>query len=95
MGVNFRTRSVASVLYGGISFATPSQDMMGDQATQGSEFTLHSESKTEWFDWRPSIPLPYQYSFAIKEACVIDAFRNCAQTSLYTYIGKGFIGHFA
>ncbi|MEZ5528342.1 MAG: MlaD family protein [Porticoccaceae bacterium] len=57
-GVNIRTQSVESVLSGGISFATPPQDMMGEQATEGSEFTLHSEPKTEWFDWRPSIPLP-------------------------------------
>ena len=55
-GVQMKVESLRSVLSGGIAFATPDKNM-GDQAQNGSEFVLHDDSKKEWFDWAPKIPI--------------------------------------
>jgi paraquat-inducible protein B len=55
-GVQLKVESFRSLLAGGIGFATPEQDM-GDQATDGSQYVLHDESKKEWLDWAPKIPI--------------------------------------
>jgi paraquat-inducible protein B len=55
-GVQMKVESLRSLLSGGIAFATPDKNM-GDQAQNGSEFVLHDDSKKEWLDWAPKIPI--------------------------------------
>ncbi len=55
-GVQMKVESLRSMLSGGIAFATPDKNM-GDQAQNGSEFVLHDDSKKEWLDWAPKIPI--------------------------------------
>jgi paraquat-inducible protein B len=56
-GVQLRTDSLASVLEGGISFATPAAPLMGKPALPGQTFMLHAEPKDEWLQWAPKIAL--------------------------------------
>jgi len=55
-GVQLKVESFRSLLAGGVGFATPEENM-GNQAVEGTEFELHDESKKEWLDWAPKIPI--------------------------------------
>jgi len=55
-GVQMKVDSLRSLLSGGVAFATPEKNM-GDQAQNGSEFVLNEDSKKEWLDWAPKIPI--------------------------------------
>ncbi len=57
LGVKVKTESLQSILTGGIAFATPPNDEMGAQATDGTVFELYSEPKDEWDKWSPSIQI--------------------------------------
>lgn len=58
LGAKIQTDSLQSVLAGGIMFATPGKDgQLADLASANTEFPLHRESRDEWLEWKPSIPL--------------------------------------
>ncbi len=52
-GLEIHTGSMASILAGGIAFATPSAP--GPPVKPGSVFRMHDEVKDEWLDWSPMI----------------------------------------
>ncbi|RLT97003.1 PqiB family protein [Ketobacter sp.] len=56
-GASIKTESLESILAGGISFATPETQQSTEPVASGQAFTLHSEAKEEWLQWRPKIPL--------------------------------------
>jgi paraquat-inducible protein B len=56
-GMKVDTESIESLLEGGIAFATPDNELMGDTAGQGMAFTLYDQHKPEWLSWSPKIPL--------------------------------------
>ncbi|OUS27424.1 hypothetical protein A9Q99_15325 [Gammaproteobacteria bacterium 45_16_T64] len=56
-GASFRTDSFESILEGGIAFATPNNDTMGDLAKPQDRFKLYPEVKESWLAWKPKIAL--------------------------------------
>lgn len=52
-GVEIHTGSIASILAGGIAFATP--DSPGHKVKAGSVFQMHDEEKDAWLKWSPMI----------------------------------------
>jgi paraquat-inducible protein B len=52
-GLEVHTGSMASILAGGIGFATP--DSAGQPVKAGSVFQLHDEVKDKWLEWSPMI----------------------------------------
>ncbi|MDH2436037.1 MlaD family protein [Pokkaliibacter sp. MBI-7] len=59
-GASIRTQSVETLLAGGISFATPEGEKMGQPAAANSRFELNAEPQPEWQQWAPRIALPPQ-----------------------------------
>jgi paraquat-inducible protein B len=55
-GLQVQLGSLRSLLGGGVEFATPEQNR-GDLAEDGSQFSLHDDSKKEWLAWAPKIEL--------------------------------------
>ncbi|MCH9697050.1 MAG: MlaD family protein [Gammaproteobacteria bacterium] len=56
-GLNIDIAPLASLLNGGIAFATPDDDAAGQAVADLSEFQLHGEIDREWLDWAPRIEL--------------------------------------
>jgi paraquat-inducible protein B len=56
-GARIKTESLESILAGGISFATPNNDEMGEQAQEGDEFMLFADRDDKWLTWQPKIEL--------------------------------------
>ena len=56
-GAEIHTESLKSILAGGIAFATPDEDHMGQGAQQNATFTLYPKVKDEWLKWTPKIRL--------------------------------------
>jgi paraquat-inducible protein B len=56
-GASIKTDSLESILEGGIAFATPDNEVMGDKVKNGTRFVLNSSMQEEWADWRPAIKL--------------------------------------
>ncbi len=56
-GASLRTDSLESLLEGGVAFATPDGERMGQRARPGQTFALFKEPQDEWFDWAPKIEL--------------------------------------
>ncbi|MFC3606542.1 PqiB family protein [Stutzerimonas tarimensis] len=54
-GARLRTESLESLIEGGIAFATPEGDQMGNRALSGQTFALFREARDEWLDWAPKI----------------------------------------
>jgi paraquat-inducible protein B len=54
-GASLDLESLASLLAGGVAFATPSQQ--GTPAKDGSQFVLHDQPKDEWLQWLPAVRL--------------------------------------
>lgn len=52
-----RTESLEAILAGGIAFATPDNEHMGEVLPAGSFFVLHNEPKPQWTQWNPIIHL--------------------------------------
>lgn len=52
-GLEVHTESLASILAGGIAFATP--DSPGKRVKAGSVFRMHDEVKDSWLGWSPMI----------------------------------------
>lgn len=56
-GASLRTDSLESLIEGGVAFATPYGERMGQRALPGQTFALFKEPQEEWFDWAPKIEL--------------------------------------
>ncbi len=56
-GVDIKTESLESIVAGGISFATPEGEEMGDVVKDGTHFVLYPEPEDEWKEWSPEIDL--------------------------------------
>jgi len=56
-GASVRTDSLESLIEGGVAFATPDGERMGQRALPGQTFALFKEPQEEWFDWAPKIEL--------------------------------------
>ncbi|MCF7201827.1 PqiB family protein [Pseudomonas oligotrophica] len=56
-GASLRTDSLESLLEGGVAFATPEGELMGNRALPGQTFALFKEPQDEWFGWAPKIEL--------------------------------------
>ena len=54
-GVKIRTESIAAIMTGGVSFATPNSP--GVPAEAGARFTLAEEPEKGWLRWSPQLPL--------------------------------------
>ena len=57
-GLHVHTESLESILAGGVAFATPDNDKMGNRAKENAVFPLQAEVKDEWLKWKPTIKLP-------------------------------------
>ncbi len=57
-GLEVRTESLATLMEGGIAFATPEGAAMGNRAVPGQTFALFKEPQPEWLQWAPRIALP-------------------------------------
>ena len=57
-GATIRSKSIESLLEGGIAFATPDSSPLAPQVTSGMVFPLRQNVEQSWLDWTPSIPLP-------------------------------------
>ncbi|GAB3370952.1 MlaD family protein [Spongiibacter taiwanensis] len=56
-GTTIRSKSVESLLEGGIALATPETDADGALVAPGSQFKLHDSVEPEWLQWAPKIPI--------------------------------------
>jgi len=56
-GASLRTDSLESLIEGGVAFATPEGEQMGNRALPGQTFALFKEPQDEWFGWAPKIEL--------------------------------------
>ena len=54
-GLDIKTESVAAIIGGGISFATP--ESISAVASDGEKFILSGSYEEKWLDWQPSIQL--------------------------------------
>ena len=55
-GASVKTDSVESILEGGIAFATPEAERLGEMVSSGKQYRLHQKVDQAWLDWRPKIP---------------------------------------
>ena len=56
-GATIRTESLETLVQGGIAFATPDGDKMGNSARPQQTFPLFDTFEEEWLQWAPKIPL--------------------------------------
>ncbi|WP_312936054.1 PqiB family protein [Pseudomonas sp.] len=56
-GVSLRTESVETLIDGGIAFATPEGEQMGNPARPKQTFALFDKPDDQWLEWAPKIPL--------------------------------------
>ena len=56
-GATIRTESLETLVQGGIAFATPDGDKMGNPARPQQTFPLFDTFEEEWLQWAPKIPL--------------------------------------
>ena len=56
-GVQINASSLASLMNGGISFATPNGDANLPPAGEGMRFELHREPEDDWLKWSPVLPI--------------------------------------
>jgi len=54
-GATVRTESLETLIEGGIAFATPDGDKMGNPARPQQTFALFDEADPEWLQWAPKI----------------------------------------
>ncbi|MEM7024970.1 MAG: MlaD family protein [Pseudomonadota bacterium] len=64
-GVTLDLESLASLLGGGVAFATP--DQQGTPAKDGSHFTLHPHPKSQWLKWQAIAELPEVHTTTTSE----------------------------
>ncbi|NBA94917.1 PqiB family protein [Pseudomonas sp. R5(2019)] len=56
-GVTVRTESVETLVAGGVAFATPEGESMGNPARPEQTFALFDQAEDDWLKWAPKIPL--------------------------------------
>lgn len=56
-GATVRTESLETLIEGGIAFATPDGDRMGNAALPQQTFALFDKAEDEWLQWAPKIQL--------------------------------------
>eukprot|EP01132_Coremiostelium_polycephalum_P020312 gene20312-24128_t len=56
-GATVRTESLETLVAGGIAFATPDGERMGNAARPQQTFPLFDKFEDEWLTWAPKIPL--------------------------------------
>lgn len=56
-GFDMSSESMEALLAGGIAFATPGGNEMGEAASSNDHFTLHEQGEKTWLDWNPEIML--------------------------------------
>jgi paraquat-inducible protein B len=56
-GATVRTESLETLVAGGIAFATPDGERMGNAARPQQTFPLFDKFEEEWLTWAPKIPL--------------------------------------
>ncbi|WP_350580626.1 MlaD family protein [Pseudomonas sp. HY2-MNA-CIBAN-0224] len=56
-GATIRTESLETLVQGGIAFATPDGEKMGNPARPQQTFPLFDKFEEEWLQWAPKIPL--------------------------------------
>ena len=56
-GATVRTESLETLIQGGIAFATPDGERMGNPALPEQTFPLFDKFEDEWLIWAPKIPL--------------------------------------
>ncbi|MFK0090929.1 MlaD family protein [Pseudomonas sp. NPDC090755] len=56
-GATVRTESLETLIEGGIAFATPDGDKMGNPARPQQTFALFDEADPEWLQWAPKIQI--------------------------------------
>ncbi|WDG82158.1 MlaD family protein [Pseudomonas chlororaphis] len=56
-GATVRTESLETLIQGGIAFATPDGERMGNPARPEQTFPLFDKFEDEWLTWAPKIPL--------------------------------------
>ena len=57
-GATIRSKSIESLLEGGIAFATPDGEQLAAAVSDGKTFALHQTLDQQWLEWTPQIPLP-------------------------------------
>ncbi len=57
-GLEIKTESFEAILAGGIAFATPDTDKMGEVAQKDAVFKLNPKAQDSWLQWKPRIELP-------------------------------------
>lgn len=78
-GAKIKTESLAAILAGGISFATPPNDQMGDRVSNGAVFKLYDEAEKDWLKWSPSISIPDTVAASMPEGNSADAEQEASQ----------------
>ena len=56
-GATVRTESLETLIQGGIAFATPDGERMGNPARPEQTFPLFDQFEEEWLTWAPKIKL--------------------------------------
>ncbi|WP_095060051.1 intermembrane transport protein PqiB [Pseudomonas sp. Irchel s3f7] len=56
-GATVRTESLETIIQGGVAFATPDGENMGNQALPEQTFALFDKFEDEWLTWAPKIRL--------------------------------------
>ena len=56
-GLEIQTESLESMMSGGIAFATPDNEDMGERVKENAVFPLHAKMNEHWLKWKPSIKL--------------------------------------
>lgn len=57
-GVKIQAESILAILEGGIAFATPDNEWLGEPVENGAVFKLHDSPEGHWLKWNPKIELP-------------------------------------
>ena len=78
-GASVDLESLASLLAGGVAFATPNQE--GTPAKDGSQFVLHDQPKDEWLQWLPAVRLaPLATPIELAEGFSVEDLAPAAYT---------------
>lgn len=56
-GASVRTESLETLIEGGIAFATPDGEKMGNPAREQQTFALFDQAEEEWLQWAPKIQI--------------------------------------
>jgi len=56
-GGKFKTESLESILAGGVAFATPNNDAMGEPVKNRTQFQLFDTNEEAWLEWTPEIAI--------------------------------------